>query len=140
MPNFQMINSIDQINELISRSKVNKNLISDGYHTFGELYEHRVQLFIKLCEFLSDGTPPYCEGYGCIFPKEYRPWRSKTHNDGTGYEGWFLMGIGKDVGKQITYHLPISKWEECGFAETLKMAPPWDGHTSEDVLVRLQEL
>ena len=36
--------------------------------------------------------------------------------------------------KQITYHLPLSKWEETGFAETLEKAPEFDGHTPDDVL------
>ncbi len=32
------------------------------------------------------------------------------------------MGIGKEKGEQITYHLPLSKWDETNFAETLESA------------------
>lgn len=119
----------EDINKFIQDSKVDTNLISDGYHTFGELYEHRIQIFITLCRIMSSE----CSGFGGI-------WRAKRHNDGSEYEGWFCMGIGKAEGEQITYHLPISSWGECNFAETLETAPPWDGHTSADVLERLKRL
>jgi hypothetical protein len=98
--------------------------ISDGYHTFGELYEHRNSLFIALCKTQPKSTI----------------WRSKLHSDGTGFDGWFLLGIHKNKGKQITYHLPISKWDETHFAKTLDKAPTFDGHTSADTLKRLREL
>lgn len=61
-----------------------KNKISDGYHTFGELYEHRIALFIALCRAI-EGT-------------ENDAWKMPPK------DGWFLMGIGKEKGKQITYH------------------------------------
>lgn len=101
--------------------------ISDGYHTFDELYEHRITLFIALCKNL--------DGY-----KYANAWRSKLHSDGTSFDGWFILGINKEKGEQITYHLPISKWEETNFAEDLEKAPEWDGHTSNDVLERLKKL
>ena len=50
------------------------------------------------------------------------------------------MGINKDQGKQITYHIPISEWDRTEFAETLDKAPKWDGHTPEDVINRLKEM
>lgn len=102
--------------------------VCDGYHTFDELYDHRIMLFIALCKTIDN-------------PKlKKQSWRSKLHHDGTGYEGWFIMGLGKVKGKQISYHLPLSRWEETGFAETLERAPEWDGHTSDDVLERLKTL
>jgi hypothetical protein len=116
---------INQIIETgVKGNGVNANLISDGYHTFGELYEHRITLFIALCGWL---------------PNDKEVWKSKFHSDGSSMEGWFVMGIGKEVGQQITYHLPISKWDECDVQE-LDKAPEWDGHTSSDVLERLKSL
>jgi len=103
---------------------VDSNQVSDGYHTFGELYEHRIALFIALCKIKPY---PAC-------------WRSQLHHDGSAFEGWFIMGIGKDRGEQISYHLPMSKWEETRFAHTVKYAPEWDGHSGEDVLQRLKDL
>ena len=64
--------------------------------------------------------------------------RSKVHYSPT--DGWFIMGIGKEKGNQISYHLPLSRWDETDFAETLDQAPEWDGHTSQDVLERLKTL
>ena len=100
---------------------------SDGYHTFNEFYEHRHELWIALCRnyFIDDFR---------------EAWRSQKHSDGSMYEGWFILGIGKEKGEQITYHLPMSKWEYTSFAETLDRAPEFDGHTSDDVLKRLRKL
>jgi hypothetical protein len=67
-------------------------------------------------------------------------WRSKLHSDGSSFDGWFILGIGKEKGKQITYHLPTVRWDEVSFAETLEKAPEWDGHTPDDVLERLKAL
>jgi hypothetical protein len=100
------------------------NLISDGYHTFGELYEHRITLYIALCRKL---------------PKD-RVWRTQTHSDGSVLKGWFVLGVDYKAGEQITYHLPMSKWQETDFAETLVKSPEYDGHTSKDVLQRLSEI
>ncbi|MEF3692259.1 MAG: hypothetical protein V3574_04375 [Candidatus Moraniibacteriota bacterium] len=114
----------------------NANNVSDGYHTFGELYDHRITLFISLCKTLYN-DPQYQIGQKADI------WRSKRHSDGEicfGTGTQFLLGIGKEKGEQITYHIPIKRWNECEFAETLKKAPEWDGHTSEDVLKRLKNL
>ena len=102
---------------------------SDGYHTFDELYDHRITLYIALCKQLADkeGFEPYV-------------WRSELHSDGSRFDGWFILGIEEGKGAQITYHLPMSRWAETGFAATLDRAPEWDGHTPPDVLKRLKEL
>ena len=110
-----------------------KGKISDGYHTFDELYEHRITLFIALCKILCN-DPQYQTG------QKSQIWRSKKHSDGSEFSGWFIMGIGKERGEQITYHLPNSKWEQTEFAPTIDFAPNFDGHTSDDVLKRLSSL
>jgi hypothetical protein len=99
--------------------------ISDGYHTFDELYDHRITLWIALCRKLH---------------RIYPIWRSKLHSDGSTFEGWFVLGINRRAGTQMTYHLPLSRWDETDFAETLERAPEWDGHTPADVLERLKTL
>ena len=106
--------------------------VSDGYHTFDELYDHRITLFIALCNVITQANN--------VFRTPRDAWRSRLHSDGKGMEGWFIMGIGKEKGKQISYHLPMNRWEETNFAETLDRAPEWDGHTSADVLTRLKWL
>lgn len=99
-----------------------KGEISDGYHTFNELYEHRHILFIALCK------------------KSDNVWKSMKHSDNSEFKGWFILGINRQQGKQITYHLPLSKWHDCDFAETLDKAPLYDNHKSSDVLKRIMEL
>lgn len=99
--------------------------ISDGYHTFNELYEHRIELWITIC--------------GLVQYTDY-VWRSKLHSDGSEFEGWFILGIQETPGQQMTYHLPLSKWDRCSFANTFDKAPDFDGHTSADVLKRLATL
>jgi len=121
-------NGFDQIIEV-----KDANLVSDEYHTFGELYDHRVTLFIALCRSQEIINADWDD-----FSVEV--WKSKRHSDGElcfGTGNQFVLGIGKENGKQITYHIPIARWSECDFAKTLNKAPVFDGHTSEDVLERL---
>lgn len=119
--------TVKALNSFIKHLDIDKNDISDGYHTFGELYDHRIALFVSLAK-LVPWTPAYL------------PWRSQRHADGSAYTGWFIMGIGKEKGKQISYHLPLSEWDNTHFCETLDYAPEWDGHTPADVIKRLDEL
>ncbi len=108
---------------------------SDGYHTFDELYEHRIRLFVTLCNALNSmNRISRSMNMNINFPV----WRSKLHQDGTMFDNWFIMGIFKNKGEQITYHLPIAMWEATNFAETLEKAPEWDGHTPADVVERLK--
>lgn len=100
---------------------------SDGYHTFNELYDHRITLFLALCEMVDRVTST-----GHV-------WRSKLHSDGSSFDGWFIMGIGTLPGEQITYHLPMPRWGEADFLGTaFTRAPTFDGHTAADVLARLK--
>lgn len=119
--------TVKHVNEFIKEvlPDESKCLVSDGYHTFEELYNHRITLYIALAR--AKQATNYI-------------WRSKVHSDAHVFPGWYLLGINKDLGKQITYHLPLSRWEETEFADTLIIAPMWDGHTPEDVLNRLKSL
>jgi hypothetical protein len=121
--------TVDHINKEIQLNNVDTNLISDGYHSFGELYAHRIALFIALCKVVH-----YNSRY------EFPVWKSKSHSDRTKIDGWFIMGIGFKKGDQISYHIPMSEWEKCWFAKEYEAAPDWDGHTSDDVLKRLMLL
>lgn len=102
----------------------------DGYHTFDELYNHRITLYIALCAAQRLFTN-----------KEI--WRSKHHSDGQlcfGTGTQFVLGINSKAGDQITYHIPIERWDETNFALTYEKAPEWDEHTSDDVITRLKVL
>jgi len=88
---------------------------SDGYHTFDQLYEHRCMLF-------------------CALSKHEVSWKSRKNSAGEIWEGWFIAGIELKSG-QISYHLPESMWEM--FQGDEKEVAPWDGHTADDVIKRL---
>ncbi len=94
--------------------------VSDGYHTFNELYAHRCSLFACLMK-----------------SHKHLAWKSRVHNDGTGYDGWFVAGMNLPTGT-VTYHLPIDQfWDSTLDITELEVAPEWDGHTSEDVIKRI---
>ena len=96
--------------------------ISDGYHTFDELYEHRCSLFLALMKAVPEIA-----------------WISTLHDDGSAFDGWFIAGMNLATGT-VTYHLPEGMWSlacETG-AKPLERAPKWDGHTSADVVKRVQ--
>jgi len=101
--------------------------ISDGYHTFNELYEHRHALCLALMKAM---------------PEHW--WFSKRHHDGElcfGDGDWFIVGAtlpGIPCG-EVTYHLPSRLWEHANTtgATRLEHGRLWDGHTSEDVTARL---
>lgn len=104
--------------------------VSDGYHSFDELYDHRITLYIAFCAALRLFT-------------DKEVWRSKRHSDGElcfGTGTQYVLGIGSKPGEQITYHIPIDRWDEANFAVNLDKAPEFDGHTSTDVLVRIKSL
>jgi hypothetical protein len=94
--------------------------VSDGFHTFQELYDHRTALFIALMR---------------AFPQ--KSWRSRFHEDGTMYPDFFVAGMQLDT-DQISYHLELRWWDELDeICVTLDRAPKWDGHSPSDVVVRL---
>lgn len=103
--------------------RINTGLLSDGYHSFDDLYKHRNLLFVHLAKLGHEA-------------KKFEVWRSVKNSDGSMWKGWFVMGIHKEEGKQITYHLPIEFWDHTMFAETLDKGL-WDGHSSHDVVDRL---
>lgn len=100
-----------------------KKCLCDGYHTFEELYNHRIAIWIRLLN-----TVPL------------NAWRSKLHSDGTSWEGWFICGLNIKKGRQMTYHLPMDKWKYLDKIVTLDKAPEFDGHTPDDVIERLLTL
>ena len=95
--------------------------ISDGYHTFDDLYEHRCILYSVICNQNKD-----------------KAWKSKLHSDGTMYDDMFIVGLETPAG-MTSYHYSMKYWDLFKVKE-ISNAPEWDGYTPEDVLQRLQSL
>ena len=96
--------------------------VSDGYHTFNELYDHRAKLFAVICYEHKD-----------------RAWKSKLHHDGSMYDGMFIVGIDTPLG-QVTYHYDVEPYWWLFNVKELDKAPEWDGHTPEDAINRIHSI
>ena len=93
--------------------------VSDGYHTFNELYHHRAVLFSLICNSMPNIS-----------------WKSKFHDTGDMYEGMFIVGIETPEG-QATYHYDIDPYWDMFKVKELDRAPKWDGHTPDIAIDRL---
>jgi len=118
------------IQELSKAKKMSVGKLSDGHHSFQELYEHRNLLFITIARMLHD------EGNWT--------WKSVKDKHGKDLKGWFILGVDyiyPDLAEllQITYHLPMSVWKYCKFANTVNKSQ-WNGHTSQDVIKQLKQM
>lgn len=96
--------------------------VSDGYHTFNELYHHRAVLFSVICNANPD-----------------KAWKSKLHDTGDMFEGMFIVGIETPQG-QATYHYDIEPYWDMFKVKELERAPKWDGHTPEQAIERIKML
>lgn len=96
--------------------------VSDGYHTFNELYHHRAVLFSVICNLMPE-----------------KAWKSKQHDTGDMYDGMFIAGIETPEG-QATYHYDIDPYWDMFRVKELERAPKWDGHTPSDAIERISTL
>lgn len=110
----------ETVNNVVSKLP-NKGGISDGYHTFDELYEHRVLLFIALCNLMPDN----CHKTRKNFKREE-------------WEGWFILVLHHPIAGQISYHIPNKYWDGVRCKE-VEWNHTFDGHNSNDVLERLKK-
>lgn len=107
--------SAKNVQSIMEIPAVDVEKISDGYHTFADLYEQRLILSAALAK-----NNPYA-------------WKSKRHEDGSVPfgGGWFIMGFNTEEGC-YTYHYELKDWDSFQCKE-LDKGKPWDGHTSRDV-------
>lgn len=110
----------DTLRELIEehfelKEQIKNGTLSDGYHTFNELYDHRAILFSIICN-----------------QNKAIAWKSKKHDDGTMFDGMFIVGIKTPLG-QYTYHYDIKPYWEMFDVKELENAPKWDGHQPKDI-------
>lgn len=112
----------DIITELVNNQILNakekgwstKN-VSDKYHTFGELYYHRMILFLAL-----------------QFAYKDKAWKSKLHCDGTMFEDSFVVGLETPQG-QYTYHYNLRYWDLFDEIREIEKAPEYGEHKPSNV-------
>lgn len=106
------------------KNRAGTGQISDGYHTFDELYAHRRALTAALCTV-------------CVLDA-LDAWRSKAHHpeDNAIFPGYFIVGIDLPTGT-VTYHYELRHWDDFAKVPVLRHAPRWDGATPNDTVTRL---
>jgi hypothetical protein len=100
--------------------------VSDGHHTFGELYDHRRALTALLAAMAATAD---------------ESWRSKAHHpdDDPMFEGgYFIIGINLPAGP-ITYHYNLTHWDDFASVPELEHAPKWDGAAPAYTITRLMD-
>ena len=100
-----------------------KGEISDGYHTFNELYYYRML---------------YNAAFFNLLPKEWVH-KSKKHHDGEECfgGGWFIVMANLPTG-QISNHYELKNWVLFQIPEK-EIADEWDGHTPQEAAERLNK-
>lgn len=97
--------------------------VSDGYHTFNELYYYRML---------------YNAAFFNLLPKG---WVHKSKRHHTGEEcfggGWFIVMANLPTG-QVSNHYELKDWDLFQVQEK-EFADEWDGHTPQEAAKRLYE-
>lgn len=116
------------INKMIQEYKKTPDFsskeISDGHHTFGELYYHRIILFCTLCNLFPDLS-----------------WKCRKHfNEETNpmFNDSFIAGINTPEGI-ATYHIKLKYWNLFDIPE-IDRAPKYDEYTPSEVIERVYSL
>lgn len=118
--------NIEELNNLILEYKNEGNsvkAISDGHHTFDELYHHRILLFATICNLLPDLS-----------------WKSKKHHpcDDEMFNGCFIVGINTPDG-EASYHVKLKYWNIFHVIE-IEHAPKFSGYTPDESIRRILSL
>ena len=124
------MNTEIEINQAIKDGKIKSCLISDGYHTFDELYEFRKVYNAALFNEWAKFDIP-----------QYNVHKSIRHNDGELCfgGGWFIVVAVLPKG-QISNHYELKDWDLFKIPEKEKALFEFDGHTSNDVINRLKQI
>lgn len=97
--------------------------VSDGYHTFNELYYYRML---------------YNAAFFNLLPKE---WVHKSKRHHTGEEcfggGWFIVMANLPTG-QVSNHYELKDWNLFKVPEK-EIADEWDGHTPQEAAERIHK-
>ena len=119
-----------EIANLKKEGRLSTKGISDTYHTFGDLYDHRMAFNVALTRAID------------LFKRDdsfdLQTYKSLKHHDGTMFEGMFIVVIESPIG-QISYHYNLEHWDKFKI-DVLEKSLPYDGHTPADTIDRLLRL
>lgn len=119
---MQALDTIDFIKQL-QQEQPDMGEVSDGYHTFNELYYYRML---------------YNAAFFNLLPKS---WVHKSKRHHTGEEcfggGWFIVMANLPTG-QISNHYELKDWDLFQVPEK-EFADEWDGHTPQEAAERLHK-
>lgn len=119
------VDLIPKFGEFSDNESKDMGEVSDGYHTFNELYEYRMLYNAALFnEFAKQGL--------------YDVHKSRKHSDGEypfGDSNWFIVMAELPTG-QISNHYEMKDWDKFQIPEKL-LANKWDEHSPKDVAERL---
>ena len=106
-------------------SGVSSGSVSDGYHTFDELYEYRKAYNAALFNEWSRN-------------RTYPVQRSISHSDGSPCfgGGWFIVVAQTPFG-QISNHYELKDWDLFHDVSAVDCPMEYDGHTPKQALERL---
>jgi len=108
--------------------------VGDEWHTLDELYDHRVALNAALFNLINE-----MKQIGEL--EDYEVIKAPKHNDGSLLEGYFVVSLNDCVRKQqISYHYKLEHWDKFRIPESNHVPWEYDGHISQDTLVRLINL
>ena len=116
-----------------------ENEISDGYHTFNELYEFRKMYNAALFNEWGKSADRLIEEEG-----KYSVHKSWRHHAGelcfpNSSQRWFIVSANLPSGL-ISNHYKEKDWDLFKVPEVEKALFPFDGHTGKDVLERIKEI
>ena len=120
------IDLIPKFGEFSDNEPKDMGEVSDGYHTFNELYEYRLLYNASMFNELAKQNL-------------YDVHKSKRHSDGEipfGDSNWFIVMAELPTG-QISNHYEMKDWDLFDIQEK-EIANEWDGHTPKDVAERLR--
>ena len=107
----------------LQQEQIDMGKVSDGYHTFNELYYYRML---------------YNAAFFNLLPKE---WVHKSKRHHTGEEcfggGWFIVMANLPTG-QVSNHYELKDWDLFKVPEK-EFADEWDGHTPQEAAERLHK-
>lgn len=109
--------------------------VSDGFHTFDELYRYRLLYNAALMNFVGFANEARLTEW-----EANRVHKSKLHSDGKhpfDDPNWFIVMMYIPGQGQISNHYEMKDWDLFDIPE-LHKADKWDGHTAEEAADRIE--